>query len=183
MAQQETPLPGWKRGFKRRGRDSNPRYRQYQYDGLANRWFQPLTHLSRGDVPRAHKHLVSATAPACPARHALQPPPEILAYRHDRSTQPRRSWTIVAGIRCTNAPDGVPAYAASAQVREKPPDVAWNTCLLDSMEASPLHGFSAYQRNKASASRWLAVAPDRRRWVGVFVTAQSSPLDRTQAEV
>ena len=26
--------------------DSNPRYRIYQYDGLANRWFQPLTHVS-----------------------------------------------------------------------------------------------------------------------------------------
>src|SRR5690349_9764439 len=30
----------------RRRRDSNPRYRIYQYDGLANRWFQPLTHVS-----------------------------------------------------------------------------------------------------------------------------------------
>src|SRR3546814_12531258 len=30
----------------RRRRDSNPRYRIYQYDGLANRWFQPLTQLS-----------------------------------------------------------------------------------------------------------------------------------------
>ncbi len=54
---QETPFPWWKRGLKRRGRDSNPRYRHYQYDGLANRWFQPLTHLSRGGVPEGHKHL------------------------------------------------------------------------------------------------------------------------------
>jgi hypothetical protein len=30
----------------RRRRDSNSRYRIYQYDGLANRWFQPLTHVS-----------------------------------------------------------------------------------------------------------------------------------------
>ena len=30
----------------RRGRDSNSRYRLTPYDGLANRWFQPLTHLS-----------------------------------------------------------------------------------------------------------------------------------------
>ncbi len=30
----------------RRGRDSNPRYGFIPYDGLANRWFQPLTHLS-----------------------------------------------------------------------------------------------------------------------------------------
>jgi hypothetical protein len=30
----------------RRRRDSNPRYRIYQYGGLANRWFQPLTHVS-----------------------------------------------------------------------------------------------------------------------------------------
>ena len=29
----------------RRGRDSNPRYRNW-YGGLANRWFKPLTHLS-----------------------------------------------------------------------------------------------------------------------------------------
>ena len=36
-----------KSGFWRRRRDSNPRYRIYQYDGLANRWFQPLTHVSR----------------------------------------------------------------------------------------------------------------------------------------
>ena len=34
-------------GYWRRRRDSNPRYRIYQYDGLANRWFQPLTHVSR----------------------------------------------------------------------------------------------------------------------------------------
>lgn len=33
-------------GRWRRRRDSNPRYRIYQYDGLANRWFQPLTHVS-----------------------------------------------------------------------------------------------------------------------------------------
>jgi hypothetical protein len=33
------------KGWRRR-RDSNPRYRIYQYDGLANRWFQPLTHVS-----------------------------------------------------------------------------------------------------------------------------------------
>ena len=30
----------------RRGRDSNPRYGGDPYAGLANRWFQPLTHLS-----------------------------------------------------------------------------------------------------------------------------------------
>ena len=34
------------KGYWRRRRDSNPRYRIYQYDGLANRWFQPLTHVS-----------------------------------------------------------------------------------------------------------------------------------------
>ena len=34
------------KGAWRRRRDSNPRYRIYQYDGLANRWFQPLTHVS-----------------------------------------------------------------------------------------------------------------------------------------
>ena len=34
------------KGHWRRRRDSNPRYRIYQYDGLANRWFQPLTHVS-----------------------------------------------------------------------------------------------------------------------------------------
>src|SRR5437868_6466488 len=36
----------------RRRRDSNPRYRIYQYDGLANRWFQPLTHVSEARTPR-----------------------------------------------------------------------------------------------------------------------------------
>ena len=30
----------------RMGRDSNPRYELTPYDGLANRWFQPLTHPS-----------------------------------------------------------------------------------------------------------------------------------------
>ena len=30
----------------RRGRDLNPRYRLDQYDGLANRCFRPLSHLS-----------------------------------------------------------------------------------------------------------------------------------------
>ncbi len=39
---QKTDLcSGW-----RRGRDSNSRYKFYSYGGLANRWFQPLTHLS-----------------------------------------------------------------------------------------------------------------------------------------
>src|SRR6478735_6056201 len=33
--------PGW-----RRRRDSNPRYGNPPYGGLANRWFQPLTHVS-----------------------------------------------------------------------------------------------------------------------------------------
>ena len=31
----------------RRGRDSNPRYGLYPYDGLANRYLQPLGHLSK----------------------------------------------------------------------------------------------------------------------------------------
>ena len=35
----------WIRGW-RTGRDSNPRYASTAYGGLANRWFQPLTHLS-----------------------------------------------------------------------------------------------------------------------------------------
>ena len=30
----------------RRRRDSNPRYGNTPYGGLANRWFQPLTHVS-----------------------------------------------------------------------------------------------------------------------------------------
>jgi len=33
---------------RRRGGDSNPRYRLTQYGSLANCWFQPLTHLSVG---------------------------------------------------------------------------------------------------------------------------------------
>src|SRR6185312_2495067 len=33
--------PSW-----RRRRDSNPRYGKSPYGGLANRWFQPLTHVS-----------------------------------------------------------------------------------------------------------------------------------------
>ena len=32
--------------LERRGRDLNSRYRFTPYGGLANRWFQPLTHLS-----------------------------------------------------------------------------------------------------------------------------------------
>ena len=36
-----TFVPGW-----RTGRDSNPRYPFEEYDGLAIRWFKPLTHLS-----------------------------------------------------------------------------------------------------------------------------------------
>ena len=32
---------------ERRGGDSNPRYRQYPYDGLANRYLKPLGHLSK----------------------------------------------------------------------------------------------------------------------------------------
>ena len=34
------------RGEKRTGRDSNPRYRYNRYAGLANRYLQPLGHLS-----------------------------------------------------------------------------------------------------------------------------------------
>jgi hypothetical protein len=34
----------------RRGRDSNPGYPFTEYDGLANRWFQPLTHLSLAEI-------------------------------------------------------------------------------------------------------------------------------------
>jgi hypothetical protein len=34
----------------RRGRDSNPGYPFTEYDGLANRWFQPLTHLSGAEI-------------------------------------------------------------------------------------------------------------------------------------
>src|SRR3954465_15666130 len=41
----------WNREFRRmpkwrRRRDSNPRYGKSPYGGLANRWFQPLTHVS-----------------------------------------------------------------------------------------------------------------------------------------
>ena len=39
-----------KTGKWRRERDSNPRYRYYQYDGLANRCFRPLSHLSAQKV-------------------------------------------------------------------------------------------------------------------------------------
>ena len=35
--------------YWRRGRDLNSRYRFTPYDGLANRWFKPLTHLSVND--------------------------------------------------------------------------------------------------------------------------------------
>ena len=54
----------------RRRRDSNPRYRIYQYDGLANRWFQPLTHVS-GSQRRGRAiaavcwHGKTHTAPFC----------------------------------------------------------------------------------------------------------------------
>jgi hypothetical protein len=43
----------------RRGRDSNPRYPCSRYGGLANRWFQPLTHLSG----LKNEHLASAAKP------------------------------------------------------------------------------------------------------------------------
>ena len=39
-------VPKW-----RKGRDSNPRYDFTSYDGLANRWFKPLTHPSVTVVP------------------------------------------------------------------------------------------------------------------------------------
>ena len=37
---------------KRGGGDSNPRYTFWAYDGLANRCFKPLSHLSGRAVPR-----------------------------------------------------------------------------------------------------------------------------------
>src|SRR4051812_17015436 len=37
----------------RRRRDSNPRYGNSPYGGLANRWFQPLTHVSGNGLERA----------------------------------------------------------------------------------------------------------------------------------
>ena len=40
----------------RRKGDSNPRY-PYEYDSLANCWFQPLTHLSFAQTRRCEKHL------------------------------------------------------------------------------------------------------------------------------
>ena len=48
---------GWKlfRIFWRRGGDSNPRYSFRPYDGLANRCFRPLSHLS-GDEIGLQKH-------------------------------------------------------------------------------------------------------------------------------
>ncbi len=40
---------------KRRGGDSNPRYKHYSYDGLANRYLKPLGHLSRCSVYRPYQ--------------------------------------------------------------------------------------------------------------------------------
>ena len=41
VVQELSEIKGW-----RRRRDSNPRYGNTPYGGLANRWFQPLTHVS-----------------------------------------------------------------------------------------------------------------------------------------
>ena len=46
-------------GEWRTGRDSNPRYASTAYGGLANRWFQPLTHLSERCPPRATRALLT----------------------------------------------------------------------------------------------------------------------------
>ena len=43
-------VQGWAKN--RRGRDSNPRYGLYPYDGLANRYLQPLGHLSKFFIDR-----------------------------------------------------------------------------------------------------------------------------------
>lgn len=45
----------WTLHLRKEG-DSNPRYR-YQYDSLANCWFQPLTHLSSGSLLRVQRYI------------------------------------------------------------------------------------------------------------------------------
>jgi hypothetical protein len=49
----------------RRRRDSNPRYGNSPYGGLANRWFQPLTHVSGCE---AHRPSGDGRARAAPSR-------------------------------------------------------------------------------------------------------------------
>ena len=54
-------------GFQtwRRRRDSNPRYGNSPYGGLANRWFQPLTHVSgSGTAKRGYSGAIWKLQPA-----------------------------------------------------------------------------------------------------------------------
>src|SRR3954462_1354568 len=51
----EIQLVCWEaRSSWRRRRDSNPRYGNTPYGGLANRWFQPLTHVSGSSKVRGY---------------------------------------------------------------------------------------------------------------------------------
>src|SRR4249919_933729 len=58
---------GW-----RRRRDSNPRYGNSPYGGLANRWFQPLTHVSGSGVHAGSAGYISAFRKLQPDRQLFR---------------------------------------------------------------------------------------------------------------
>src|SRR3954462_2140286 len=71
----EIQLVCWEaRSSWRRRRDSNPRYGNTPYGGLANRWFQPLTHVSeRGSGSAAIVARFQSFNRAASARNAAEP--------------------------------------------------------------------------------------------------------------
>ena len=61
----------------RRRRDSNPRYGNPPYGGLANRWFQPLTHVSGCGRAAAYIRAVHKLQPEESLRGDIEPHIEV----------------------------------------------------------------------------------------------------------
>jgi hypothetical protein len=87
------------------GRDSNPRYEFTPYDGLANRWFKPLTHpsgpngFSRAKVGFLAPYVQILNALFSPAKN--YPPKLSLIFFSNSSIATRKagsvsimSWTV-----------------------------------------------------------------------------------------
>jgi hypothetical protein len=121
LNRREFPAGDW-----RRRRDSNPRYGNSPYGGLANRWFQPLTHVSgceahrpsgdgraraapsRGYIGRISRHQPERTVRAGPAANALT----WAAFRRFNAVGPAQAGKRERTSRCPRARTAAAATAA-----------------------------------------------------------------------
>ena len=101
----------------RRRRDSNPRYGLTPYGGLANRWFQPLTHVSSGS--RAAGYIIGAGK--------LQPEPAgYLATTSNRMmrliSSPGSSTRIPSSAHCSSGAFSAALAWVTGSATKMPPD-------------------------------------------------------------